>query len=86
MYSATRLTPWGRPEGRLAALPAAVEGRHHPKSGRVRSDAFSTRYKISSNRSNAVTWMARLAAARQEPERRGPESRLWVAVVERAQG
>jgi hypothetical protein len=40
---------------------------------------FSTRHKVSSNRSNAETWMARLAAARLEPERRGPESRLCYA-------
>jgi len=40
---------------------------------------FSTRHKVSSNRSNAETWMTRPAAARQEPERRGPESRLCYA-------
>lgn len=46
---------------------------------------FSTRHRVSSNRSNAETWMTRPAAARQEPERCGPESRLWAAVVERGQ-
>jgi hypothetical protein len=32
---------------------------------------FSTRHKVSSNRSNAETWMARPAAARQEAKRSG---------------
>jgi hypothetical protein len=34
---------------------------------------FSTRHKVSSNRSNAKTWMARPSAAKQDAKRRGTE-------------
>ena len=56
--------PWGCPDGRLATVTLPMM-RLRPKSGRVRSGAFSTRYKISSNRSNAETWRARLGRSEE---------------------
>jgi hypothetical protein len=46
------------------------------ESARVRSDVFSTRYKVSSNRSNDRTWMCRLGRREAGAEAQRLESRL----------
>ena len=60
--------------------------RQRTRSGRVRADVFSTRYKISSNRPNGGTGMYRLgrSEAGAEALRSGPRARL--ADVERGYG
>jgi hypothetical protein len=46
--------------GRRSVAVVRVTPLTHRRRARVRSDAFSTRYKISSDRSNDQPWMAGL--------------------------